>query len=103
MLKEKVEDVNEYIKVENKLKEVVSFNSKQKIDYLNYFMSELLENVLSDRTFYFIDSLVNKKGLHRVGETELRKIDLEVFDILKINDASIKDVFIDKQKSILTL
>ncbi len=62
-----------------------------------------MENVLTDRTFYFIDSLINKKGLHREGETELRKIDLEVFDILKIDDTSLKDVFIDKQKSILTL
>ncbi len=77
----------------------MAFDGKQKIDYLNYFMNELLENVIHDRVFYFIDCLIHKRGVHREGDTKLRKIDFEVFEILKIDEGSIKDLFTDNQKS----
>lgn len=43
----------------------MAFDGKQKIDLLNYFMSELMDNVITDRVFYFIDCLISKKGIHR--------------------------------------
>jgi len=50
--------------MEMKLRSVIAFDGKQKIDLLNYFMSELLENVVNDRIFYFLDCLINKRGIH---------------------------------------
>lgn len=42
---------------------MTSFDGKIKVDLLNYFMSELLENIVNDSTFYFIDSILGGKGL----------------------------------------
>lgn len=43
-------------------------------------MSELMENVISDKVFYFTDSLIRKKGFHRADESiPLSKLDQEVF------------------------
>lgn len=64
-------------------------------------MNELLENVINDRIFYFVDCLIHKRGVHREGDTKLRKIDLEVFEILKTNETLTKELFTDNQKSIL--
>jgi hypothetical protein len=70
-----------------KLKSFVHMDGKNKVNLLNYFMSELLENVLNDIPFYFIDSMINKQGIHRTSEaTPLRKLDNEIFEILQIND-----------------
>lgn len=46
-----------------KLKELTDFDGKLKVDLMNYFMSELLENIINDSTFYYLDSILKKKGL----------------------------------------
>jgi hypothetical protein len=81
MIKNNENDVNKLLKTEQKLRSIVAFDGKQKIDLLNYFMSELLENVINDRAFYFMDSLINRKGIHKSEQdsSPLRKIDIEVF------------------------
>lgn len=49
------------------------------MDLLNYFMSELLQNLLNDMNFYFVDNMVEKKGICRENDSvPLRKIDIEV-------------------------
>lgn len=78
MLKNEEKDKNEYFKAHEKLKSIIGFNGKQKIDLLNYFMSELLENVLSERVFYAIDCIIKKNSVHKIsGDTSpLRRIDI---------------------------
>ena len=46
-----------------KLRELTDFDGKLKVDLMNYFMSELLENIINDSTFYYLDSILKKKGL----------------------------------------
>ena len=61
-----------------KLKSMTDFDGKIKVDLLNYFMSELLENVINDSTFYMIDSILTKKGLWKDNDArKIRKIDEE--------------------------
>ncbi len=40
-------------------------------------MSELLENIINDHTFYFIESIMSKKGIWSENRdlTKLRKVD----------------------------
>lgn len=57
---------SEFLEIEKRLLSVHSFDGKQKLDLLNYFMSELMENVMSDRVFYFLDGLINKRGIMRI-------------------------------------
>jgi hypothetical protein len=62
--------------MEKEIRKLNAFDSKHKMDLLNYFMSELLENLINDMGFYFIDCLIKKKGLWREDDsTALRKID----------------------------
>jgi hypothetical protein len=49
-------------------------------------MSELMENVIADRAFYWIDCSLNKRGIHQNEDgPPLRIIDHEVIEILKIH------------------
>ena len=56
-------NANETCEVFRKLKELTDFDGKLKVDLMNYFMSELLENIINDSTFYYIDSILGKKGI----------------------------------------
>lgn len=50
--------------------------------------------MISDRTFYFIDCLINKRGVHRESyQQELRKIDVEVIGLLNIDEIKLKKLF----------
>ena len=53
----------ETCQVFKKLRELTDFDGKLKVDLMNYFMSELLENIINDSTFYYLDSILKKKGL----------------------------------------
>ena len=68
-----------------KLRELTEFDGKLKVDLLNYFMSELLENIINDSTFYYLDSILKKKGLWKESDTEpLRKVDEEVIETARL-------------------
>lgn len=60
-----------------------AFDSKYKKDLLNYFMNELLENLINDFGFYFIDCLIEKKGFWKsYDNSESRRIDREIAELM---------------------
>lgn len=53
------------------------------MDLLNYFMSELLQNLLNDMNFYFADSLIERKGIWKESDMVMStRIDLEIEQII---------------------
>ena len=52
---------------------MTDFDGKIKVDLLNYFMSELLENIINDSTFYYIDSILANKGIWKEEKSEKEK------------------------------
>ena len=48
----------------------MAFDNKSKLDLLNYHMGELLETLVHDSAFYFIDCIIREKGVFSVNESE---------------------------------
>ena len=71
------------LEIEKKIKSLNAFDSKHKMDLLNYFMSELLENLINDFGVYFIDSLIERKGFWKNYDSrEASRIDQEIAELL---------------------
>lgn len=76
---------------------------KERVSLVNYYMSEIIENLLTDFQKYFINCAIANTGIFidnydTRSDQALGKIDVEVSNILGLNELNRKNSLVNKFK-----
>lgn len=81
------------------LRETFGSAGKERVSLVNYYMSEIIENLLTDFQKYFINCAVANMGIF-MDDTkgDVNKIDLEVSTMLGLTEMKKKSTLVSKFK-----
>lgn len=85
------------------MKERFGSAGKERVSLVNYYMSEIIENLITDSQKYFINCAIADMGIFcdstdSRNDLTISKLDLEVANIMGLNEIKKKNTLITKFK-----